>query len=359
MTKYQQLAQWIKEQIAERQLPTGAKLHTESELCALFGISRQTVRQALAQLEEERVIERRKGSGSYVLAPMAANGAPSMRIGVISTYIDDYIFPGIIRGIEQVLQREGYAMQLACTHNRVENERTILQQFLAHPVDGLIIEPTKSGLPNPNLPLYAQLSACGILVVFFDAHYRDLPAPYVALDDRAAGRLATEHLIEAGHREIAGFFQSDDLQGHLRYAGYVDALLAAGLPLRAEHTVWFASEDIPALFDDDARISQRLDGCTAAFCYNDRIAASLVLFARTHGLQVPEHLSVVGVDNSPLALLCDPPLTSVQHPKEALGITAAENLLRRMQNPSFDATAIFPPTLEPRKSVMPPGASLS
>lgn len=352
MAKYQRVAAWIKEQIVERKLLPGDRLETELAMSRRFGISRQTVRQALGVLQQEGILERRQGSGTYVLdASRAYPAGQSRRIGVISTFTDDYIFPGILRGMERVLRQHNYTMQPTFTYNRVEQERQALEQFQESNLEGLIIEPTKSALPNPNLPFYQELLARNMPMVFFNSYYPELDIPCVRLDDRKAAEVATRYLIEAGHRRIAGFFQSDDLQGRMRYAGYLDALLAHGIRINAWNTLWFATEDIPRLFTDSTEILRRLADCSAVICYNDRLAVSLLSFLSAEGLRVPEDLSVVSIDNSSHAQNSMPPLTSVNHPKEELGSATAEALLQRMRTPFTEVTTRFPPVLVERESV--------
>ena len=349
--KYMTLVQWIKEQVTNGDLRHGDKFYSENELTAMFSLSRQTVRQAMGILEQERIVERRRGSGTYVTYGGHPLRARTMNIGVISTYLDDYIFTSIIQGIETVLTESGYSMQLAFTHNRVENETRALRAMLEKNVDGIIIEPTKSGLPVSNRELYRQIEERGIPLIFFNAYYPMLPFAHVSLDDRKAGNLATRCLLDAGHRSIAGIFQSDDLQGHLRYAGYVDALQQAGAEIHSQNILWYTTEDIKYIADDFHRIKRALKGCTALVCYNDQIAFQVFRELRKSGVEVPRQLSVVGIDNSELAEHCEVPLTSVAHPMKQLGKTAAKNLLRLIDDPQFDATVDFEPRLVERSSV--------
>lgn len=352
LPKYQTLVNWIRDQVVSNRLKYGEKFYSENELSAMFGISRQTVRQAVGILEQEKIVERRRGSGTYVIynAPQVQR-RQTMNIGVISTYLDDYIFTSIIRGIEKVLTNNGYSMQLTFTHNRVENETRALRTMLDKEVDGIIVEPTKSGLPNPNLDLYEEIHRREIPLVFFNAYYPGVPFPHVCLDDMLAGRMAAKTLIQKGHRAVAGIFQSDDLQGHLRYAGYLDALREGGLELHSEHTLWYTTEDFDYIEEDFRRILRCVQGCTGLVCYNDELAFRLVGILRKNGISVPEDLSIVSIDNSDLAAICEVPLTSVVHPMERLGKTAAENLLRLIADPAFDATVDFVPELVERGSV--------
>ena len=98
--------------------------------------------------------------------------------------------------------------QISITNNSVDKERFILKSILDKKrVDGIIAEPTKSGLPNPNLDLYRQIMEQGIPVIFINSYYPELKAPHVSLDDKIAGKMATKYLIQCGHREIAAIFK--------------------------------------------------------------------------------------------------------------------------------------------------------
>lgn len=351
LPKYMALVKWIKEQVAENQLQYGDKFYSENELSAMFGISRQTVRQAVGILEQEKIVERRRGSGTYITYTTEVKREITRNIGVVTTYIDDYIFTSIIRGIETVLAQNGYTMQLAFTHNRVENETRALRLMLDKGVDGLIVEPTKSGLPSPNGALYCEIEEKKIPLIFINAYYPGMNFPHVAMDDTKAGYLAAQQLVRAGHNHIGGIFQSDDLQGHLRYAGYVKALMDAGLELRDENVLWYTTEDMADFTEDARRVLRRMGESTGVVCYNDKVSMSLVDICKKNGVAVPERLSISSIDNSDLAALCEVPLTSVAHPMQLLGETAAQNLMKLIGGKRFDATVEFTPQVVERMSI--------
>ncbi len=350
--KYAFLVNWIKQEIIEKQLNAGTRFYSETELAEKFEMSRQTVRQAVGILEQAGYLERRRGSGTYV-----SYGGPSSKreltktIGVITTYLDSYIFPNIIRGIDKVLVDRGYTMQLSFTHNKVENESAALKLLMQKNVDGLIVEPTKSGLYNPNRTLYDEIFRQNKPLVFVNSYYPDMNYPRVCMDDYLAGNLAARCLIDAGHTRIAGIFQSDDAQGHRRYSGYVDALTGSGLAFQSSNVLWFTTEDIPYICQDFDRVERCLEGCTGVVCYNDQIAYTVASALRARSIAVPDDISVVGVDNAELATMCEVPLTTLNHPKEKLGEMAAQNILRLIEDPSYDATVIFEPVLVERSSV--------
>ncbi|WP_369673295.1 substrate-binding domain-containing protein, partial [Enterococcus faecium] len=96
-------------------------------------------------------------SGTYVdIKYKQENKAPSNNhktIGVVTTYLSDYIFPSIIRGIEKTLREKGYSLLLTSTNNDFQQEKQCIEKMITQGVEGLIVEPTKSNQYNPNLAL--------------------------------------------------------------------------------------------------------------------------------------------------------------------------------------------------------------
>ena len=351
--KYLAIVEWVRNYIDSERLKPNDRFLTEKELCAIHGVSRQTVRQALMQLERDNVLTRVRGSGTFVKGDAPALAKPSGSVGVISTYFSDYIFPHIFTGIESVLNDAGLPMQLATTHNLVSDETQALRTMLDGGVGGLIVEPSKSALPNQNVGLYREIRERGIPLVFFNAKYSWSSFPCVAMDDEAAGRLVTDYLFDCGHDRISGLFVFDNIQGHKRYAGFMESCAAHGRKDAEQNVLWYAAEDVGKLFDyEKKRLLEMLESSTAVVCYNDMLAVRMLRFCRESGIKVPNDLSVVGIDDSKYSSLCDVPLTTVRHPHGKLGEAAAEALLRCMEQPGEDMKDIlFTPELVKRDSV--------
>lgn len=350
--KYLFLVNWIKEKIKAKELCPGEKLYSENELREMFGLSRQTVRRAIGILEEEGLVERVRGSGTYIGSRRGNARKKTRNIAVISTYVDRYIFPSILQGIAQTLTEAGYTTQIAFTNNRVNDERRILEGILKRDhVDGVIVEATKGALPSPNLTYYEELQRRRVPLLFFNCRYPKLQAPLVALDDVLVAEDAVNHLIVRGHRKIGGIFKADDGQGKLRYAGYVHALLQEGIPVDDRRILWIDTVDQRNLRNIQTSVLRRLTDCTAVFCYNDEVAFGLMEILKREGFRVPGQLSIVSIDGSELALLAEPNITSVPYPMEELGRKAAKNMLRLIDDPDFDGTYLYRPALQIRDSV--------
>ncbi|MEY8338942.1 GntR family transcriptional regulator [Lachnospiraceae bacterium 62-35] len=351
--KYEVVANWVKENISNGRFQRGSKLPSENVLSEQFGLSRQTIRHAIDILEQENLITRMKGSGTYI-----GEGAKSGRsrryfnIAVISTYTDSYIFPPILRGIENVLSKNGYMMQIAFTGNEIFREKQILQQLLEKDnIDGLIVEATKSALPNPNLHFYRELMKRRIPILFFNSSYQELGLPRVALDDFSAGRKAVEYLVKAGHKKIGGLFKCDDGQGPLRYAGFVKGMEEAGLKLKSRNIIWTETESTIDMENWMDYLMNRLEDCTALVCYNDEVAYTFLQICQKRGIEIPGQLSVISIDNSNLAVLSDVQITSFPHPLEDLGRKTAENMVKMIDNPYYDGSYLFDSQVIERDSV--------
>ncbi len=210
-TGYRAVIDWIRQAVASGALRRGDRLPSEKELCEQFGLSRQTIRHATGELEKEGLLTRVRGSGTYVGGSISLQRMPKYKnIAVVSTYVDSYIFPPTIRGIESVLAEAGYS--------------TLTNLLEKGNIDGLIIEPSKSALPNPNLELYRRLLENKIPILFFNASYEELKLPCVRIDDVQTGRQAAEVLIRAGHTSLFAILHLEDIQGKLRYKGFVEAV---------------------------------------------------------------------------------------------------------------------------------------
>ncbi|MGL6199602.1 MAG: GntR family transcriptional regulator [Lachnospiraceae bacterium] len=352
--KYEEIVDWIKEKLDNKELEHGSKLPSENELKAIFRVSRQTVRHAFSVLEKQGVIERRRGSGTYIKIPQTEERKPmkTMRVAVVTTYVNEYIFAPIIHEVEKVLSKSGYDMQLSFTNNAVEKERMILKGFIKNmTVDGIIAEPTKSGLPNPNLLLYREIMDSGVPVIFINSFYRELDAPHVSMNDKMVGKMVTEHLLQCGHRNIGGIFKSDDGQGHSRYAGYMEALMEADLKVKGERIAWIDTEGLRGSDDYFGWVLKRLERCTACVCYNDEVANKLVAMCLDQGIRVPDDLSIIGIDNSDLAIYCEVPLTSAEYPINDLGRIAAQGIVNMISGHSTQESIELNPAIIIRNSV--------
>ena len=171
--KYALVADDIRNAIKSGDIAPGSRLETEEALSARYDVSRQTIRHAISILVDEGLVLRRQGSGTYVLDERVARRR-TKTIGVVTTYISEYILPSMIRGIEEVTSERGYTFHIRSTSNRMDNEKDVLNNLLQNPVDGLIVEGSKTAFPNPNLEIYQKIIQSGIPIVFLSGYYNAL-----------------------------------------------------------------------------------------------------------------------------------------------------------------------------------------
>ncbi|MFC4778890.1 GntR family transcriptional regulator [Paenibacillus sp. GCM10023252] len=335
--KYRQLKQEITSWMTTGRFKAHDRLPSENEIAKQYEMSRQTVRQALGDLEQEGWLYRAQGKGTFVSDQQSAGrraASPGMTIGMITTHISDYIFPTIVRGVESSLRVKGARLLLASTDNEKGKERDSLSSMLREPLTGLIIEPTKSAEGNPNFDYFLALDSQNIPYVMLNERYSDVDAPCLKVDDELGGYRAAQHLMELGHKRIAGFFKTDDFQGVHRMRGFVRAHREHLHQMQPEHLVRYSTEEkqtkpleaLAALISRDPATRP-----TAVVCYNDELAVRMLDVIRRGGLSVPEDLSLVGFDDANLAVATEVKLTTIAHPKTQMGIDAVELLMSMIQ----------------------------
>lgn len=348
--KYTEVADWLRKNILDGTFEPGVKLIGEYSLCEKFSISRHTARSAIDVLEKEGLVIRKQGSGTYVSLDLYAQ---YKNIGVLLTYAYDYTFSDMISGIDKILSHKGHRITLMLTQNKIEVERNRLLSLLASNIDGLIVEAVKSALASPNLDIYKDFAARNIPVVFVNTYHPKLNCNYIINNDEEGGRIATEYLIDQGHRKIGGIFKHDSIQGGLRYKGFVNKLYEQNLKLDENNIIWYSEESLNNLFLDEQLpiLAKSLSSCTAVLCYSDRVAHKLIEASSKLGLNIPGDLSIASFDNSYLSRLSTPAITTITHPGEEMGELAAESLLKIIDKPNHKIHYTYQPTLVIRESV--------
>lgn len=330
MPKYTRVKQALMEGIRAGKYPVGGVMPSESELMQQFGVSRFTVRQALAELSNAGWLRREQGRGTFICPAPGKPGPAQKTIALLSPAITTYIFPEIVRGVDEVSQEAGYQLILANANHSFRQEGRALQRLKESKVQGVIVEPTKSALPNPNLDAFKDLAASGIPMVLVDASIPDLLVPAVVLFDEEGGYTATKYLIDLGHRRIGMVYKEVHQPAVNRFKGYARALTEAGVPIDPVLIRSFRepeSRTPVGYLHTKELLSLGPRRPTAIFYYNDETAVDGFRAIWEAGLTIPNDVSVIGFDDSKLAQLQPIRLTSMTHPKLEAGKLAAQLLL--------------------------------
>lgn len=354
MKKYELVEGWIRESISESRILPREKLPSESQLCAQFSVSRNAVRQAIRNLVHEGWVESIKGVGTFCRSRVSES-ALTTNIAFVDFFTSSYIFPDIIRGCDHVLYRKGFHLILNQSEYDLDKERNILLNLQKKKVDGIIISPISDGGGRSNCDLLVQFQQEGTPIVLIDSCFPESDFSFVALDDRAGGAEAAEHLWSRGHRRIGIFHQRDYQVKTLRMEGALEFLRLRGARPDPKWVVGFAGQgpasEAPAAA---ARFFEELRSLpTAVICTNDEEALHLIRTAERRGVRVPDDLSVVGFDNSSIAQLEQIALTSVDHPSFLMGESATTILLEKISHPGlrFVTHTTIRPRLVERSSV--------
>ncbi|MDN4614071.1 LacI family DNA-binding transcriptional regulator [Leifsonia sp. F6_8S_P_1B] len=313
-----------------------------SDVARLAGVSTATVSRALsgngAVSAETRVrVTQAAASLGYVVSSDASSLASgrTRNVGVVVSHLSRWYFTAVIEGAQRVLLQRGYDVTLYNLGGEGEERPRVFEHHLLRGrVDAVIAVALK--LTEDEI---GRLLAIGKPVAGVGG---PLPgASTVTIDDVHVGRLATEHLLALGHRRIAhlGGRPEFDLEFHVptsRRLGYEAALLAAGiapdpaLSVAGDFTIPGGHEAARRLLEP-ALLESAQRRPTAVFAASDEMAIGAVLAARELGLSVPGDLSVIGVDDHPLAAFFG--LSTVAQHVERQGEQVAELLLRTIDPP--------------------------
>ena len=249
-------------------------------------------------------------------------GGRTMSIGVITQAIDSPFYGAALRGIEDHLDLIGYCPLFISGHWDAAAESRGVELLLARRVDGVIV---LTGRLTDQ-----ALKACARRVPVVVTG-RDVKAPglySLNFDNFEGGRLATQHLLDLGHREIAfiaGDGQHPDANERLR--GHMHALKSAGVAANAALIVPGAYNELSGSLAVDKLLTSGIR-FTAIFAANDQMAFGAMLGLQRRAVRVPDDVSVVGYDDLPSAPYSNPPLSTIHQPAYELGELAAASMLQ-------------------------------
>jgi LacI family repressor for deo operon, udp, cdd, tsx, nupC, and nupG len=300
------------------------------DIAKAAGVSHSTVSRALSNsplvnpetAERIRRIAQEMGYSPSAIARSLVTKR-TYTIGLVVTSIADPFVAEIVRGTEEVALDNGYHVFLCNSNADPDREMAVVTALRERRVDGIIV--TASRVGDLYLPLLEESQVPIVLI----NNQREGEYVYsIATDNVHGGQLATHYFIELGHRRIGCLTGPEGASSSFdRLEGYKRTLRQHNIPFDPA----LIGQGDGAVDGGERAMGQLLSLSsppTAVFCYNDRTAIGALAAIKSHGLQVPQDISLVGFDDIAFAAYVAPPLTTIAQQKYEMGRLAMEMVLR-------------------------------
>lgn len=340
---YQEIFLALKQDILSGLYPPESQLPTEKELAETYHVSRITSKRALTELEQENLIYRIQGKGSFVKTPekvpVASYGA-SRKILFILPFAHDLSLGNFNIGLEPVLQKAGYTLFMT-TFDFLQNKNL---QTLKAEFAGLIYYAESA---EEHLDLLFELQTENFPCVILDKVLHELQLPAVISDNFSGGYLQTEALLKAGHKKIAYLFsgKKHPQTTRNRYLGYLEAL-------RQAKNDFHTPLNLALPFSEVASYLLK-EGITGVVLENDLLTISLMRELKKVGFAIPKDFSLVGFDDIQAASLVDPAISTIAQDFNQLGKVAGTILLKRLAGKEVPMLSKIPVSFVSRHSIAP------
>ncbi len=333
---------------------SGEKL-TLSDIARLAGVGAATASRALngapgvAAATRDRV-RRIAEEHQYVISPAASALAAgsTRRIALVVPHLSRWFFATLAEAVHSVVTPAGFDVLLYTVGDLADRHRFFEQLPARRNVDALVL----LGLPIAERERQ-RLELMGVHIVAVGGQHTTFP--HVCIDDLATGRIAVQHLVSLGHRAVATIEAIDPDQEDPpldRARAYRQVLEEAGVepdPRLRVVTTWGVDEASQAMAD----LLSLPRRPTAVYAHSDEVALGAARTIRRAGLRIPQDVSVVGIDDHPLADLTD--LTTVRQPVWEQGVRAGELTLELLRDGSArEPSVVLPTRLVVRGSTAPP-----
>ncbi len=245
-------------------------------------------------------------------------------VGLIIPELDNPIFPAFAQIIERTLTSHGYTSVLCTQMPGGATEDELSSALVERGAAGIVFISGLHADLTTKPDRYQRLIERNVPIVMINGYLEEVDAPFFSCDDRTAMSLAVKHLVALGHTQIGLAV------GPTRYFPVVRKLEGFAAAIDATDTSVKGTVEHSIYSFEGGRSAGELlirRGATAIVCGSDLMALGVVRAARECGLSVPDDISVVGFDDSPLIAYTDPPLTTIRQPVSAMASAAVQALL--------------------------------
>ena len=365
---YKQIYKELFNQISQGFYKMGDQLPSEKEISNLYGVSRITSKRVLVELEKNGYVERVRGKGTFLIKTIKSpiqdiqNSEEKTKgsIAIVFPSMNDFgNFSQTLDGCTKVICENNYKPNLYYSFHNLQEVENLLKNLRDNHVKGIIY------YPYSLLDSYELLNSfkwAKIPLVTIDKYFTGLDIKAVCSDNFRGGRLATEYLINLGHKKIA-FVSDVSLEGvssvRDRYLGYCEALDKANISYNPD-LISIKKVNIEFLreYDESYFVSEirRLleKGTTGIIAINDKVASYIFKVAKILDIKIPKDLSVVGFDGIPYSEFQEIPLTSVLQDFTKIGREAASIIIDELEGKERLSITNLPVSLVVRASCSPP-----
>jgi len=259
----------------------------------------------------------------------------SERILVLLPNISNPFYSEIVKGIEDVANRNGYNIMLCNTDSDIKREKKYIKMLKTRLADGAILMASEISCEElTELAKEVSMVQC--------CEYKEgIPVSHVSIDNEKAAYKATKHLISLGHRKIAFIGANNQfLSSNLREKGYLRALSDEGIEPNPDY-LCYGDYSYKSGLRNMKKLLNLQERPTAVFCVSDVMAIGAIRLAMEENLKVPEELAVCGFDNIHFSWMFTPSVTTIAQPMYDLGCTAMDALIRIIEGKSSEVIHYF------------------
>lgn len=343
--KYLDIVESVRSDISSGRFKSGGRLPSEAELVRRFAVSRMTVVKAIRQLQQEGLLIRRAGSGTYATNPVVDE---SMVFGLLipdlgQTEIFEPICRGMVRSPLAANHSLSWVQTLSTADHAAEEAEQLCQRYIEQGVSGVFFAPQEFVPPHHDVNgrILKALDKANIPVILLDRCALKYPErsnyDLIGLDNRRAGYVVTSHLIRQGGQSIAFFAREGSAETvEERIAGYHESLYENSLPISREMLLRGDATD--KTFVEHAFRTRKID---AVMCANDITAANLMQTLLSLHVRIPDDVRIAGVDDVKYARLLPIPLTTYQQPCAQIGAVSMSAMVERVKNRQLPTRSIL------------------
>ncbi len=333
--KYQNLKDYLIAKIRSGGLAGSGRLDSEPQLCERFSLSRNTIRQAIQELENEGYVYRIHGKGTFIRNATPVNSRKIALMIYDTAYMAHPVTGGLIRGIDETLSRNGYILDILASKRSFHDENLMR---LAESYAGFLI-----GTYQLDELMLAELEKISLPHLFVKNYPMNHDVHAARINFTHAGFLAAEHLIRTGCGNLALIYSGDRIAISAEFKeGVYSAALEHGARLRRENIFIADFSDRLAIPEICAELLRHEDRPDGMICASDELAIALLAELKRHGVSVPGDISVIGCNNTENSTLTTPPLSTVDIPVMELGRRSADLLLRMIHGETAQPELLEP-----------------